>query len=69
MDSNGKLLKKTVYSYNKNGDKSAEVLMDASGKVLKKSIYTYDGKGLKADKKTYNSDNVLESSKKYVYEF
>lgn len=69
FDSNDKLVKKTVYTYNKNGDKSAEVIMDSDGKVLKKAIITYDAKGLKAERKTYNSENALESLKKYVYQF
>mgnify|MGYP003595506981 CR=1 FL=1 len=68
-DNEGKLIKKTVFTYNRNGDKSAEVSMDASGKVLKKSIYTYDAKGLKAERKTYNGDNALESIKKYEYTY
>ena len=68
-DGEGKLIRKTVFTYNRNGDKSAEVVMDASGKMIKKMIYTYDGKGLKSERKTYNGDNQLESSKKYDYTF
>ena len=68
-DGDGKLIRKTVFTYNRNGDKSAEVIMDASGKIIKKMIYTYDGKGLKSERKTYNGDNQLESSKKYDYTF
>lgn len=62
-------MRRTVFTYNRNGDKSAEVTMDASGKVLKKSIYTYDTKGLKSERKTFNGENVLESTKKYEYTF
>lgn len=69
FDGEGKLIRKTVFTYNRNGDKSAEVVMDASGKMIKKMIYTYDGKGLKSERKTYNGDNQLESSKKYDYTF
>lgn len=69
FDGDGKLVRRTVFTYNRNGDKSAEVTMDASGKVLKKSIYTYDTKGLKSERKTFNGENVLESTKKYEYTF
>jgi uncharacterized protein YxeA len=69
FDGSGKLVKKTAYSYNTNGDRTGEVVYDAAGKLLKKVFYTYDKRGLKVEKKTFNGDNSLESTRKYVYEF
>ncbi|MEW6470102.1 MAG: hypothetical protein AB1458_14340 [Bacteroidota bacterium] len=64
-----KLLKKTVTSYNSNGDKSMEVTYDADGKLLKKSVFAYDKKGLKIEKKTYDANNNVIEVKKYTYQF
>jgi hypothetical protein len=68
-DGSGKIVKKTSYSYNTNGDRTGEVIYDGAGKMHKKVFYTFDKRGLKVEKKTFNSDNTLESTKKYVYEF
>lgn len=63
------LTQKTVFIYNANGDKTSEVITDASGNTVEKIIYTYDAKGLKETKQTYNAANILESVKKYIYEY
>lgn len=65
----GAVVKKTVFTYNANGDKTGELITDASGNILKKIVFTYDSKGLKETKQTFNAANILESVKKYVYEY
>jgi hypothetical protein len=66
---NGKLLKKHIYSYNNKGEKDLEETYNADKKMIKKETYIYNNKGLKVEKKTYNGNNELEITKKYVYEF
>ena len=68
-DGNGKVITKTQYSYNSNGDKILEVLLDASGKLTKKIVYIYNAKGLRVEKKEYDGTNTLISDRKYTYEF
>ncbi len=68
-NSSGAVVKKTTYTYNSNGDKSSETITDASGNVTKKAVYNYNTKNLKNDKQTFNNANILESVKKYVYEY
>lgn len=68
-DGNGKLITKTQYSYNGNGDKILEVVYDASAKLTKKFVYIYNAKGLKVEKKEYDGANTLLLVKKYQYEF
>lgn len=63
------IIKKTTYTYNANGDKTGETITDASGNVTKKIVYNYNTKDLKNDKQTYTGSNVLESVKKWVYEY
>jgi len=60
---------KRVFKYNANNDKTEEYEYDSTGKLLKKSIYSYDLKGLKTSKQTFNESNVIESLKKWAYEY
>ncbi|TAL58779.1 MAG: hypothetical protein EPN85_10695 [Bacteroidetes bacterium] len=69
FDASGKLLSKTKYSYNNNGDKTLEEVFDVSGKLIRKFKYSYNSKGLKIDKLEYDGSNVLISSRRYQYEF
>jgi hypothetical protein len=65
----GKLISKQVYTYNGKGEKSMETTFDETTKLIKKALYTYNNKSLKTEKKIYNGENVLQETKKYVYEF
>ncbi|MEI6123071.1 MAG: hypothetical protein WCQ95_05515 [Bacteroidota bacterium] len=65
----GVLVKKTIFSYNANGNKSTEMVYDASGKLTKKITYSYNAKNMKETRKTFNSSGTLESGKRYIYEY
>jgi hypothetical protein len=65
----GTLLKKTAYTYNADADKTSEVVTDAAGNVIKKVVYTYNSKKLKTGKKTLSGKDILESEKKWEYEY
>lgn len=69
FDINGKLLKKTQYTYNANGEKVAEAEFNGLGKVTKKTVYAYDSKGLKAVKKEFDANDKVISTRTYQYEF
>jgi len=68
-DGSGKVTKKIVYGYNGLGEKNLETHYNGDGKLLKKAAYTYDNKSLKIKREAYTATNVLESVKKYTYEF
>lgn len=67
--STGKIIKMHLFQYNSKGERNIEETYDGDKKLLKKAVFTYDNKGLKTEKKVYNASNVLEMTKKYVYEF
>ncbi|MGZ4034897.1 MAG: hypothetical protein ACXVPU_01555 [Bacteroidia bacterium] len=67
--STGKLLNKQMISYNAKGEKILEEFYDGDDKLIKKTTFVYDNKGLKTEKKIFNAENVLQTTKKYVYEF
>ena len=67
--STGKITKYHIFQYNSKGERNIEETYDDDKKLLKKALFTYDNKGLKTEKKVYNANNVLEMTKKYVYEF
>lgn len=70
LDANtGKVIKMHLFQYNGKGERNIEETYDANKKLIKKAVFTYDNKGLKTEKKVYNANNVLEITKKYVYEF
>ena len=69
FDAAGKLLSKTKYSYNGDGDKVQEEVFDPAGKLIRKYKYSYNSKGLKIDRLEYDAANVLISSRRYQYEF
>lgn len=60
---------KTIFTYNTNGDKVSESQYDGNDKLLKKHVYTYSSPKIKAGRKTTNDSNVIESTRKYIYEF
>ena len=47
--------------------KTEEQFLDGSGKQIKKHVFTYTANGLKSEKKVYDANNVLISTKKYTY--
>jgi hypothetical protein len=65
----GAVIKKTVFAYAADGNKSSETVYDGSGTLLKKIIYSYNSKDLKSERKTFNSANILETVKKWEYEY
>lgn len=66
---NAKLIKKHILSYNNKGEKNSEETFNSENKMIKKETFTYNNKGLKVEKKTNTENNILENTKKYVYEF
>ena len=64
-----KMVKKSVFQYNSLGEKTAELIYDENSKLKKKHLFIYNGQSLKIENKVYNGQDVLESVKKYTYEF
>lgn len=58
---------KTVFTYNANGQKTAETQYNADNMVMKSIEYTYDSKGFKTIKKTLDGQKAIISIKKYQY--
>lgn len=69
LSPSGELLKKTVFSYNASGEKSAETTTDAKGNLLKTTEYQYNSRKLKIQRITSNKAKVVESVKKWAYEY
>lgn len=61
------LIEKRIFKYDLMGQKTEETFYDGSGKLIKKHIITYLNNGLKTEKKIYDGNNVLKSTKKYIY--
>ncbi len=55
--------------YNSSGEKSEEQYLDKDRKQFKKYVYSFDMKGFKLERKHYDANNVLISTKKYVYAY
>lgn len=68
-DGSGKVIRKSTFLYSSLGEKTTEFELDGATNTVKKHTYSYDSKGLKIESKVYNDKNVLESVKKYTYEF
>lgn len=66
---NSKLITKQLFFYNNKGEKDKEETYNAENKIIKKATFFYNNKGLKTEKKNFNENNILELTKKYVYEF
>ncbi len=66
-DEKNVLVEKRIMRYNALLQKVEELVMDKEGKQIKKFTYSYDAKGLRTEKKTYDANNVLVSTKKIVY--
>ncbi len=64
-----KMIKKSVYIYNPLGEKITELNFDETFHLIKKHTYKYSAQSLKIEIKILNGQDVLESVKKYVYEF
>jgi hypothetical protein len=47
--------------------KTEEQFLDGNGKQIKKHTFTYTANGLKSEKKIFDANNTLISTKKYVY--
>jgi hypothetical protein len=63
-------LKETrLTKYNALGEKIEEQYLDKDKKQLKKYIYTFSAKGFKTERKHYDANNVLISTKKYIYAY
>jgi len=65
----GKLIEKQIISYTRRGEKEMEENYDSENKLVKKTTYAYNNKGLKVEKKTYKGIDLLEETKRYVYEY
>lgn len=59
--------KKTIYTYDADGNKISESEMDAAGNLLKKSVYTYNSKNLKTGKTNVAESKQKEKTKKWEY--
>lgn len=66
---NSKLITRQLFFYNNKGEKDKEETYDAENRIIKKAVFYYNNKGLKTEKKNFNENNILEVTKKYVYEF
>lgn len=64
----GKFTERKIYTYNPEGEKTAELIYDSANKLLRKSIYVYNNKGMKIEKKTFDENGKFISLKKYTYE-
>lgn len=62
------LVRKRLFSYNGNGEKTLQVTYDGSGKLLKKEVFIYNNKGLRSEKKIYDATNNLIETHKYIYQ-
>lgn len=70
MEFNGdKLVRRTEFTRNQNGDKTSETTYDGSGNLQKKVTYTYDGKKMKTGRTTVNTLKNTETVKKWVYTY
>ena len=65
----GAVTKKTLFAYSTDGNKSSETVYDGAGAMQKKMSYSYNAKNLKTERKSFNSANVLETVKKWEYEY
>jgi hypothetical protein len=65
----GKVIKKTVYTYNSAGKKANETVTDGNGELVSKSMFQYNSKNLKTQKHTYNKTNGLEAVKEWQYDY
>jgi hypothetical protein len=61
------LKEKRVMKYDLMEQKTEEQFLDGSGKQIKKHLFTYTANGLKSEKKVYDVNNILISTKKYTY--
>jgi len=66
-DGKNSLVEKKTIKYNVLLQKSEELVTGKDGNQIKKITYSYDAKGLRAEKKTYDANNVLVTTKKIVY--
>ncbi len=58
-----------VTKYDPAGEKTEELVQDKDGKQVKKIKYAHNSKGLKTEKKTYDANNNLISTKKISYTY
>jgi hypothetical protein len=63
----GSIRKKTIFTYDANGNKISETETDGAGNLLKKSVYTYNSKNLKTGKTNVAGSKQKEKSKKWEY--
>jgi hypothetical protein len=66
-DGKDKTTQKTTYFYNSEYQKIGEIEYDGSGLIKKQSLITYNRNGMKAEKKTYDANKKLISTKKFIY--
>jgi hypothetical protein len=66
-DGKDKTTQKTTYFYNSEYQKIGEIEYDGAGIIKKQSLIIYNAKGMKAEKKTYDANKKLISTKKFTY--
>ena len=69
FDPSGKLISKTIISYNANGDKIAEVQMDINNQPQEKTFYVYDKKGMIVQERVVDGAGKLIKEDRYTYEY
>ncbi len=62
-----KTYKKTSYAYDLNGLRVGEIEYDENGKTVKQCLIFYNSKGFKTEKRTYDGNKKLISTKKFNY--
>ena len=66
-DAKDKTTQKTTYFYNSQYQKIGEIEYDGAGQIKKQILTTYNPNGMKAEKKTYDANKKLISTKKFTY--
>jgi len=69
FDENGKQVRKVVYTYNSNGERSGKIHYDADNKLEKKVSYTYDSRKMKIQEQVQEANDKIVELKKYIYEY
>ncbi|HRS54049.1 MAG TPA: hypothetical protein P5250_05030, partial [Bacteroidales bacterium] len=69
LDNKGKIIQKSVFKLNANGDKIVETVYNNSEQIISTIYYTYNNKKLKTERKTINAKGEIESIKKFSYEY
>ena len=68
-DARGKVVRKTVNTYNDENLKITESEYDAKGTLVYKHVYSYNENGDRILRKTYNESQKLIKEKTYIYEY